>query len=99
MNCDCLTKTETALSEHYTKHLGTPATAEMAQAWTMEGVFIRIPVRVKANKPGYKAVRGKEVSFFPSFCPVCGVSTKPKLAEGSETIQTMRDDMYGDIEG
>lgn len=75
--CNCIRENETKVAEHYTKQLGVPATAEVGNVAlvfgkvTVERPFL--PYRVKADRPGYKSAKGKEVSMFFTFCPFCGV--------------------------
>jgi hypothetical protein len=82
MSCNCVRDNEERIAEHYTKVLGVPATATVKNiAWGIGGdggitEAAYLPYLVKADKPGFKSAKGKEVSMFFSFCPFCGVSLK-----------------------
>jgi hypothetical protein len=38
----------------------------------------KTPFFVKADKPGFRSAKGKEISFFASFCPFCGLAVEKK---------------------
>ncbi|MDE1139916.1 MAG: hypothetical protein PW999_09735 [Paraburkholderia tropica] len=80
MNCNCVRDNESRIADHYTELLGAPATAEAKNVAFMLGSKVSeaayLPYAVKADKPGYRGAKGKEVSMFFSFCPFCGKSTK-----------------------
>jgi hypothetical protein len=80
MNCNCVRDNESRIADHYTELLGTPATAEAKNIAFMLGAKVSeaafLPYAVKADKPGFRGAKGKEISMFFSFCPFCGKSTK-----------------------
>jgi hypothetical protein len=82
MACNCVRDNEKLVAEHYTKQLGVPATAKIKNiAWGIGGnndvtEAAYLPYLVKADKPGFRGAKGKEISMFFSFCPFCGVSLK-----------------------
>lgn len=84
MNCNCVRDNESRIAEHYTAALGTPATAEAKNVGFLLGAGVSeaayLPYAVKADKPGFRGAKGKEISMFFSFCPFCGKSTKEGIA-------------------
>lgn len=84
MTCNCIRDNESRLADHYSEQLGVPAKAEAKNVAFVFGSGVSerayLPYAIKADKPGFKGAKGKEISMFFSFCPFCGVST-----EGKET--------------
>lgn len=85
MNCNCVRDNESRIADYYTELLGTPATAEAKNVAFMLDSNVReaayLPYAIKADKPGFRGAKGKEVSMFFKFCPFCGKSTKEQVAE------------------
>nr|WP_124262475.1 hypothetical protein [Paraburkholderia bannensis] len=85
MNCNCVRDNESRIADHYAELLGAPATAEAKNVAFLLGSGVSeaayLPYAVKADKPGYRGAKGKEVSMFFSFCPFCGKSTKDEPAK------------------
>jgi len=73
MNCTCMTDLEKKLAEKYSADLGKPAEAKCEGVAIVFGKKVtaehKTPFRIKSDVPGYR--KGKEVSFFASFCPFC----------------------------
>lgn len=86
MNCNCVRENEKLIAQHYAQQLGVPATAKVKHiAWGIGGddgvtEAAYLPYLIKADKPGYRGAKGKEVSVFFSFCPFCGKSTQSEPA-------------------
>jgi hypothetical protein len=84
MPCNCVRDNEARLAEHYTKQLGVPAKAEAKNVAIVFGSGLSerpyMPYAIKADKPGWKSAKGKEISMFFNFCPFCGVSTEEQKA-------------------
>lgn len=80
MTCNCVRDNEVRLTEYYTEQLGVPAKAEAKNVAFVFGSGLSerpyLPYAIKADKPGYKSAKGREISMFFNFCPFCGVSTK-----------------------
>jgi demethoxyubiquinone hydroxylase (CLK1/Coq7/Cat5 family) len=80
MACNCVRDNESRIADHYSEQLGTTATAEAKNVALLFGGKAReaayLPYAVKADKPGFRGAKGKEISMFFSFCPFCGVSLK-----------------------
>jgi hypothetical protein len=68
------------LAEHYSKQLGVAAKAEAKNVAIVFGSGVSerpyMPYGIKADKPGWRSAKGKEISMFFNFCPFCGVSTE-----------------------
>jgi hypothetical protein len=79
MSCNCVRDNEARLAEHYTKQLGIAAKAEAKNVAIVFGGGVSerpyLPYAIKADKPGWRSAKGKEISMFFNFCPFCGVST------------------------
>jgi hypothetical protein len=77
MACNCVRENEARIAEHYSKQLGVPAKAEAKNVAIVfgQGMSERafLPYAVKADKPGFKSAKGKEISMLFTFCPWCGV--------------------------
>lgn len=77
MTCNCVRDNEARLAEHYGKQLGVPAKAEAKNVSIMFGAKVSerayVPYAIKADKPGWRGAKGKEISMFFSFCPFCGI--------------------------
>lgn len=77
MTCNCVRDNEARLAEHYSKQLGVQAKAEAKNVAIVFGSVISerayLPYAIKADKPGFKGAKGKEISMFFSFCPFCGI--------------------------
>jgi hypothetical protein len=80
MVCNCVRDNEARLAEHYSKQLGVAAKAEAKNVAIVFGAGLSerayLPYAIKADKPGFKGAKGKEISMFFNFCPFCGVSTE-----------------------
>ena len=80
MKCDCIMDIEQELADHYTKELGVKASATCGNiGYTFgpePGIVMRYDFFVKAEKPGYRSLKGKAVSMIASYCPFCGKSAK-----------------------
>lgn len=80
MTCNCVRDNEARLAEHYGKQLGVPATAKAKNVAFVFGDEVSerayLPYAIKANKPGFSSIKGKEISMFFSFCPFCGVKVE-----------------------
>lgn len=79
MGCNCVRDNEARLAEHYSKQLGVPVKAEAKNVAIVFGAGVSerpyLPYAIKADKPGFKSAKGKEISMFFNFCPFCGVAT------------------------
>jgi hypothetical protein len=77
MKCSCIKDNEKKIAEIYTERLGVPCDVEAkGVAFTLgakPGMSPFMPFTVKADKPGFRGSKGKEISMFFSFCPWCGV--------------------------
>lgn len=77
MSCNCIRENEALVAKHYSNTLGVHATAEAKNVAFVLGGDVSerayLPYAVKADKPGFRGAKGKEVSMFFSFCPFCGV--------------------------
>lgn len=82
MTCNCVRDNEKRLAEHYGKQLGVPAKAEAKGVAIVLGSTLSerpyMPYAIKADKPGFKSAKGKEISMFFNFCPFCGVAIGDK---------------------
>lgn len=78
MNCNCISELEKKVADKYAADLGKPVEVKCTGAAIVFGKTVsmahKTPFIVKADAPGYR--KGKDVSFFASFCPFCGKSTK-----------------------
>lgn len=92
MNCTCVRDNEKRIAEHYTKQLGVAATAEVRNvAFVLgekPGEAPYLPYAIKADKPGYRGARGKEVSMFFTYCPFCGKKAVAEPSTPSNNDQT-----------
>lgn len=79
LQCKCLNEVEGKLRDHYRTLLGTDVEICAADAVFVlgngGGTALRQTFCIKADKPGYRSQKGKEVSMMASFCPFCGKST------------------------
>jgi hypothetical protein len=77
MTCNCVRENEARVAEHYSKQLGVPATAKALNvAMVFEPTFHEagyLPYSIKADKPGWRGAKGKEISMFFNYCPFCGI--------------------------
>jgi len=80
MSCTCVCDNEKRLAEHYSKQLGVPASAEAKNVAIVFGAKVEsrpfLFYAIKADKPGYRSVNGKNIHMFFNFCPFCGVKTE-----------------------
>jgi hypothetical protein len=81
MACNCVRENQTRLAEHYSKQLGVPAKAEAKNVAIVFGTDVNerayMPYAIKADKPGWRSAKGKEISMFFNYCPFCGQKTDP----------------------
>ncbi|WP_227459680.1 hypothetical protein [Cupriavidus pauculus] len=79
LRCTCLEDVEEKLRDHYQTQLGTDVEVRTADTVFIlgngGGTALRQTFCIKADKPGYRSRKGKEVSMMASFCPFCGKST------------------------
>lgn len=84
MTCNCVRDNEQRLAEHYAKQLGAPCTAAAKNVAIVFGSDVSerayLPYAIRADKPGYRGAKGKEISMFFNFCPFCGISTEKAAA-------------------
>ena len=82
--CNCVRDNEARLAEHYSKQLGIEAKAEAKNVAIVFGKGLSerayLPYAIKADKPGWRGAKGKEISMFFNFCPFCGTSIKTEAA-------------------
>jgi hypothetical protein len=80
MACNCVRDNEKRVAEHYSLVLGVPATAEAKNVAFVLGDApderAYLPYAIKADKPGFKGAKGKEISMFFTYCPFCGVKVE-----------------------
>jgi len=85
MTCNCVRDNESRLGDHYSEQLGVHATAEAKNMAIVFGAAVSekpyMPYAIRADKPGFKSAKGKEIHMFFSFCPFCGVSLKETAKE------------------
>lgn len=85
MNCNCVSNMEKKMAEYHKPLAGENAKAvcvATAFGLTDKGMHLAIvlPFRVEGDKKGFNSAKGKIVNMHASFCPFCGVSTKPEAA-------------------
>lgn len=80
MNCQCITRIEKNLSEHYTTQIGTgvraTATLEVAYGMSDSGIdeMFFINAKVTADAKGFQ--KGKKQKMFVTYCPFCGTKQR-----------------------
>lgn len=83
MNCNCIKELEDKLQTHYQPDVPVPIQRVRCDAAVFAlgdglSVQLAIPFSVHADCRGYSSQKGKATSMRASFCPFCGVSTKPQ---------------------
>lgn len=82
--CNCVRDNEARLAEHYSNHLGIEAKAEAKNVAIVFGKGLSerayLPYAIKADKPGWRGAKGKEISMFFNFCPFCGAPIDAEAA-------------------
>lgn len=79
MNCDCMNKYQDKIKEQYKEKLETDEVQVSIENWAIEmsgRMTLSVPFRVKADKPGFKAHKGRQVQFLVNYCPFCGESAQ-----------------------
>lgn len=83
MNCNCIKEVEAKVKEFHQPKVNAPI--ESVRCKNISFIFgevseirIGIPFRIKADAPGYRSQKGKEMMVHVSFCPFCGVDARPK---------------------
>ncbi len=81
MNCNCINEVEAKVKEHHQPQVKAPIDSVRCTniSWVLSGeggTFISIPFSIKADAPGYRSEKGKQMMVHASYCPFCGVSAK-----------------------
>lgn len=91
MNCTCIKDMEGKLRDFLHPkikgHIERVECGCIGFGLTDDGMEIRllIPFNIKADAPGYRSLKGKQMSVSASFCPFCGKSTKATDTTKQET--------------
>ena len=82
MNCNCIDELQTKIKDLMQPKI--KGSIKEVRPTSLSYVMadppytaLAIPFTVKADAPGYRSEKGKEVPVHASFCPFCGVSAKP----------------------
>lgn len=83
MNCECIDDLQVKIKDLMQPKIKAPIkeVKPTGLAFVMSDTpytALTIPFSVKADAPGYRSEKGKEVPVHVSFCPFCGVSAKPQ---------------------
>ena len=82
MNCNCIEEIEAKIKELHQPQVKAPIESVRCRNITYvlsgvgAGTYISILVGIKADPPGYRSEKGKDLGVVVSYCPFCGTKAK-----------------------